>query len=61
MGELDAAKCISLTAFNRDDIGVATPVWVTRSGGGCAFTTLHYCAAGSSPSQESTAWAEALS
>ncbi len=39
MGELDAAKYISLTTFKRDGTPVATPVWVTGSGGRYAFTT----------------------
>ena len=39
MGELDAAKYISLTTFKRDGTPVATPVWVTGSGGVYAFTT----------------------
>jgi PPOX class probable F420-dependent enzyme len=39
MGELDTAKYISLTTFKRDGIPVATPVWVTGSGGRYAFIT----------------------
>jgi uncharacterized protein len=39
MGELDAAKYISLTTFKRDGTPVAAPVWVTGSGGRYAFTT----------------------
>jgi PPOX class probable F420-dependent enzyme len=38
-GELSRARYVSLTTYKRDGHGVATPVWITGSGGSYRFTT----------------------
>jgi PPOX class probable F420-dependent enzyme len=39
MGDLDAARYISLTTFKKDGSPVATPVWITGADGTYAFST----------------------
>jgi PPOX class probable F420-dependent enzyme len=39
MAELDSARYILLTTFKRDGSAVASPVWITGSGGTYMFTT----------------------